>query len=101
MTRLLSRDDVGSVVTLQDCIAAVEQVFREYAEGRLPRSESLVFAVEHGTFHVKAARAGVFAAKINANFPANPATHGFPTIQGLIVVMDLDRGLPLGILDRP
>ena len=99
MTRLLSRDDVGAVLTLPDCIVAVEGVFRDYAVGALPKSESLGLRAEHGTFHVKAARADVFAAKINANFPANPGTHGLPTIQGVIVVMDLDRGTPLGILD--
>ena len=99
MTRLLSRDDIGAVLTLADCIAAVEQVFRDYATGSLPKSESLGIHAERGTFHVKAARADVFAAKVNANFPSNPATHDLPTVQGLIVVMDLDRGTPLGILD--
>ena len=99
MTRLLSRDDVRAVLTLPDCIAVVEQVFGDYAMGSLPKSESLGIQAERGTFHVKAARADVFAAKINANFPANPATHDLPTIQGVIVVMDLDRGTPLGILD--
>jgi alanine dehydrogenase len=99
MTRLLSRDDISAVLTLDDCIAAVEQVFHDYAMGLLPKSESLGMRVDRGTFHVKAARAEVFAAKVNANFPSNPATHGLPTVQGVIVVMDADRGTPLGILD--
>lgn len=99
MIRLLSRDEVAAVLTLPDCIAAVEQVFADYATGRLPKSASLGVAAGAGTFHVKAARANIFAAKINANFPANPASHGLPTIQGVIVVMDVDRGTPLGILD--
>jgi alanine dehydrogenase len=99
MTRLLSRDDVAAVLTPPDCVAAVERVFRDYATGSVPKSESLGVRADRGSFHVKAARAGVFAAKINANFPANPAAHDLPTIQGVIVVMDLDRGMPLGILD--
>lgn len=99
MIRLLTRKDVASVLTLQDCIAAVEQVFRDWDAGRLPKSESLGVRADGGTFHVKAARAGAFAAKINANFPGNPARNGLPTIQGLIVVMDLECGAPVAILD--
>lgn len=99
MARLLSNDDVASVVTLEDCIAAVEGAFLDHATGRLAKSASLGVTAERGTFHVKAARADVFAAKINANFPANPASHGLPTIQGVIIVMDLQKGTPVGILD--
>lgn len=99
MTRVLTRTDLQEVLTLQDCIGAVEQAFRDYDTGRLPKSESLGVRAREGTFHVKAAQADVFAAKINANFPANPKRHGLPTIQGLIIVMDLERGTPLAILD--
>jgi hypothetical protein len=53
MTRLLSRDDVGAVLTLPDCIAAVEQVFGDYAMGSVPKSESLGIQAERGTFHVR------------------------------------------------
>ena len=99
MTRLLSKDDVAEVLSLEDCVTAVERAFDDYASGRLPKSESLGVVADQGTFHVKAARADVFAAKINANFPANPTTHGLPTIQGVIVVMDLARGSLRGVLD--
>ena len=99
MTRLLTKADVASVLSVQDCIVAVEQAFHDYDMGRLPKSESLGLRADRGTFHVKAARADVFAAKINANFPGNPTQHALPTIQGLIVVMDLDCGTPLAVLD--
>ena len=99
MTRLLTRSEVASVLTLQDCIGAVERAFREFDAGRLPKSESLGMRAERGSFHVKAARSTLFAAKINANFPDNPSQHQRPTIQGLIVLMDLDRGDPLAVLD--
>src|SRR5262249_15259913 len=58
---------------------------------------------EDGVFHVKAAgrrgRPGLFAAKVNANFPSNPARHGRPTIQGLIVLSETATGYPLAVLD--
>jgi ornithine cyclodeaminase/alanine dehydrogenase-like protein (mu-crystallin family) len=99
MTRVLTAADVAAVLTLDDCIAAVEAIFRGYGEGRVPPPQSLGVHAERGTFHVKAGIADVFAAKINANFSGNPQQHGLPTIQGTIVVMDVERGTLLGILD--
>jgi alanine dehydrogenase len=99
MTRILTQSDIAALLTIDDCIAAVETVFRDYGEGRIAPPQSLGVPTPSGTFHVKAAAADVFAAKINANFPKNPRRHGLPTIQGVIVVMDIERGTPLGILD--
>lgn len=94
MTRILTRDDVASVLELSDCIDAVERAFRDSAPAK-----SLGLHAAHGTFHVKAAIGDVFAAKINANFPSNPREQHLPTIQGVIVLMDVERGTPLAILD--
>ncbi|HET8774650.1 MAG TPA: ornithine cyclodeaminase family protein [Thermoanaerobaculia bacterium] len=99
MTRLLTRDDVAALLTPADCLQAVEEAFRSYGEGRAAPPKSLGFHAPRGTFHIKAAMADVLATKINANFPANPSSHRLPTIQGLIVVMDLERGTTLAILD--
>jgi alanine dehydrogenase len=99
MTRLLTRADVAAVLTPADCLQAVEDAFRSYGEGRAGAPKSVGFHASHGTFHVKAAMADVMATKINANFPDNPSRHQLPTIQGVIVVMDLERGTTLAILD--
>lgn len=99
MTRLLTRDDVAAVLTPADCLQAVEEAFRSYGEGRAAAPKSVGFHAPRGTFHIKAAMADVMATKINANFPDNPASHRLPTIQGVIVVMDLERGTMLAILD--
>jgi ornithine cyclodeaminase/alanine dehydrogenase-like protein (mu-crystallin family) len=99
MTRILTAADVAALLTIDDCIAAVETAFRDFGEGRIAPPQTLGVHGERGTFHVKATAADVFAAKINANFPDNPRQHGLPTIQGLIVVMDVESGTPLGILD--
>lgn len=99
MTLILTARDLASVLTPRDCLASVEQAFRGYGEGRAAAPKSLGLHAAAGTFHVKAAIADIFAAKINANFPENPRRHGLPTIQGVIVVMDPDRGTPLAILD--
>jgi alanine dehydrogenase len=99
VTRILTAADVAALLTIDDCIAAVETAFRDFGEGRIAPPQTLGVHGERGTFHIKAAAADVFAAKINANFPDNPRQHGLPTIQGLIVVMDVNSGTPLGMLD--
>jgi alanine dehydrogenase len=99
LTRILTRSDVDSVLTLHDCIEAVEAIFRLYGEQRVAAPQSLGLGAERGVFHIKAALADHFAAKVNANFPRNPQQQGLPTIQGVIVLMDADRGTPLAILD--
>ena len=99
MTRLLTRNDVASVLTPADCLQAVEEAFRTYGEGRTAAPKSVGFHAPHGTFHIKAAMADVLATKINANFPENPSRHRLPTIQGVIVVMDCERGTTVAILD--
>lgn len=59
--------------------------------------------VPGGGFHVKAGvlplERTYFAAKVNANFPANPSSWGLPTIQGVVALFDAERGTPLAIMD--
>jgi alanine dehydrogenase len=98
-TRILTRRDVAAVLSLDDCIAAVEEAFRAFGEGRIGAPQSLGIHASGGGFHIKAALADVFVMKLNANFPANPQRFGLPTIQGVIIVADAERGTPLAILD--
>ncbi|HEU5218176.1 MAG TPA: ornithine cyclodeaminase family protein [Gemmatimonadales bacterium] len=100
----LSRKDVQAELGLAACIEAVEAAFVQHARGRLPVAPGVLGAhLNGGGFHVKTAGAGsdpcYFAAKINGNFPRNPARHGLPTIQGLIALFDGERGIPLAVMD--
>lgn len=99
MTRILTRSDLQTFLTPDDCLSSVEEVFRGYGEGRIAPPKSLGLHATRGTFHIKAAMSDLFATKINANFPDNPRQHRLPTIQGVIVLFDLERGVPLAILD--
>jgi alanine dehydrogenase len=103
-TLLLSRRDVADLLTLAECVAAVEEAFREHARGRALPPAILGVPAEEGGFHVKAAglRMGgrvYFAAKTNANFPGNPGRSGLPTIQGIVLLFDGENGTPLAVLD--
>jgi len=102
-TLLLSRADVSALLTMDECIAAVEQAFALAAQGKMLAPGVLGIPATDGGFHIKAAGLELgrlyFAAKVNANFPHNMAVRGLPTIQGVIVLCDGNSGTPLAILD--
>jgi alanine dehydrogenase len=103
MTLLLTRGDVAALLSLDECIAAVEQAFVRQAEGKAVGPGVLGLPVEGGGFHVKAAGLALerfyVATKLNANFPDNPARRGLPTIQGVVVLSDGETGRPLALMD--
>jgi len=103
MTLLLSRSDVQRLLSLAECTAAVEAAFRLQGEGRVQPAGILGMHAADGGFHVKAAflpgARAYFAAKVNANFPANPRRFGLPTIQGVVLLADAADGQPLALID--
>ena len=100
---LLTPQEVRGLLTIDECIGAVEHAFRLYGEGRAIAPAVLSMHVPHGGFHVKAGLLDLdrryFAAKVNGNFPENNARFGLPTIQGVIVLCDAERGSPLAMMD--
>lgn len=99
----LTPRDVHDLLTMDECIAAVEGAFRMHGEGKVAPPEVLSMHTSHGDFHIKAGvldlGTSYFAAKVNGNFPDNGTTFGLPTIQGVIVLCDAERGCPLAIMD--
>lgn len=99
---LLSSSDVDRLLDLPACITAVEAAFRSRGSGVDQPGGVLGVHVEHGGYHAKAASLGCgsryFAAKLNANFPANPRA-GLPTIQGLVLLSDTATGTPLAVME--
>ena len=102
-TLLLRRSDIEGLLSLHECIDAVENVFRLQGEGKVPPPGILGVKAPRGGLHVKAGLLpgdrNYLVAKLNANFPGNDAHFGLPTIQGVIVVFDANNGVPLAILD--
>ena len=99
----LSASDVRTLLTLDECSAAVELAFRLHGEGMTIPPSVLAVHVPGGGFHIKAGALSLsrnyFAAKVNANFPENPFRFGLPTIQGMIILCDADNGSPLALLE--
>ena len=101
--RVLSGRQVLELLSLRECIAAVEAALRLHAEGRTLGPGVLGVPAGRGGFHIKAAGLlgprSYFAAKTNANFPDNPRRFGLPTIRGTVVLADAETGEPLALLD--
>lgn len=102
-TLLLTRRDIAALLTIEDCMAAVENAFKLYGEGKSEPPGIVGVHARDGGFHIKAGllelSRSYFAAKVNANFPENAKRFGLPTIQGVVVLCDGENGLPLAVMD--
>jgi alanine dehydrogenase len=99
----LASPEVRMLLTLDECIQAVEQAFHLYGQGNAVPPAVLSMHVSGGGFHVKAGLLDLgrsyFAAKVNGNFPENGSRFGVPAIQGVIVLCDAEHGTPLAVMD--
>jgi alanine dehydrogenase len=102
-TLLLQRSDIAGLLSIGECMDAVEKAFCLHAEGKAIPPGVLGLRAEDGGFHIKAGILGLnrsyFVAKVNANFPCNLKKYGLPTIQGVIVVCDATNGRLLAVMD--
>jgi alanine dehydrogenase len=101
---LLTRGEVISLLGLAECIDAVEEAFRLHADRLSLPPGVLETLTADGGFHIKSAglklaNGSYYAAKVNGNFPPNPERFGLPTIQGVVILFDAERGRPLAIMD--
>lgn len=69
---LLTSREIQSLLTLEECIGAVERAFRAYGEGRAVPPAVLSMHTEDGGFHIKTGvlelHRSYFAAKVNGTF---------------------------------
>lgn len=102
-TLILNRGEIAHLLSMEECITAVEHAFKLYGEGKTMAPKMLGIPLTAGGFHIKAAVMELsktyFVAKINANFPGNPAQFNLPTIQGIIAVSDGSNGRLLALMD--
>ena len=102
-TLLLTGREVAALLTIEDCMAAVEHAFKLYGEGKTEPPGLLGVHSRDGGFHIKAGllelNRSYFAAKVNANFPENAKRLGLPMIQGVVVLCNGENGYPLALMD--
>lgn len=105
MTLLLSRDDVASVLTMPDCIAAVEEAFAALARGEANMPQRAVIKVpeHHGLFLGMPAYLGgdqeALGLKLVTIYPDNPSKHNLATTLGTLMLCDPQTGAVTAIMD--
>lgn len=102
-TIILTRSQVAALLGHDECIAAVEKMFRLHGQGKTAEPGILGVHATAGGFHIKAGvmdlSKSYFVAKMNANFPGNPKQLALPTIQGVVIVCDASNGRLLALTD--
>jgi len=101
-TLLLNRHETAMLLTIDECMVAVESAFGQYASGNMLPPKMTGFHTEQGGFHIKTGIGGTgktyFVSKLNSNF-SNNSTYGLPSIQGVIAVCDITNGRLLALID--
>ncbi len=97
----LSEADVRGLLTMDDALAAVEQAFRLHAQGQaqMPSKIYLDFEPFGGDLRAMPAYlkgANAAGVKIVNSNAANPA-RGLPAVAGVMIYVDPETGLPLGV----
>ncbi len=104
MTRLLSRNDVMQVLTMEDTIDILEQAFADLATDRavLPQRTAIT-APEHGGLSLFMPAflkgMGALGTKVVTVYKNNPAKYDLPTVLGTILILDVKTGAPLAVMD--
>jgi alanine dehydrogenase len=103
MTKLLTKSDISRVLSMSECIEAVEAAFVAHGKGETIPPGVLATHVDGGGFHVKTAgmrtSRAYYVAKVNANFPDNPRLRQLPTVQGALLLYDATDGQLLAVMD--
>lgn len=104
MTLLLSKSDIKKLITLEEAIPAIEQVFLAYSSNEIQLCPIVHADVAMGEFHIKAGgyKKGLlpyFTTKINGGFFSNATSQNLPNILGLIVLNSTRNGFPLAVLE--
>lgn len=100
---LLSRSEIKQLLTLPDCIKAMEDAFRRHAEGLALKPALMHIDSNAGEFHIKGGGLQMeqvyFGLKANGGFFSNRIKYGLPNIIGLILLFDGENGRPLAVMD--
>lgn len=102
-TLFIKRSEVRSLLTLPDCIDAMQRAFTLQALGKTLPPALMHIDADGGEFHIKGGGLRMertyFALKANGGFFNNRAQFDLPNILGLILLCDGSNGRPLAVMD--
>ncbi|MCE5202288.1 MAG: ornithine cyclodeaminase family protein [Synergistaceae bacterium] len=102
--RIIDAVQFRRLVTMDDVIPGVEEVYRLFSSGRAGLFPVITHEFDPGRtdMDIKSGYiegAGIYGLKILGWNRDNPKLLGVPALAGLIIVMDIERQQPLGILE--
>jgi ornithine cyclodeaminase/alanine dehydrogenase-like protein (mu-crystallin family) len=94
MVRVIEREQIARVLSLEEALVCVERSFRFYSGGSVtaPPVAHLGFTDPPGDCHIKAAHIHgepIFAVKVSNGFYENPS-RGLPSSNGLVLVLSAE-----------
>ena len=104
MALILNREEVASLLTMKDAIEAVEESFRDLAQGNadMPLRPTIRVSQPPGVVNVMPAylgRMGALGVKLVSSYPENPGKFNLPTVQATILYSDHRTGELLAVMD--
>ncbi|MDQ3250592.1 MAG: ornithine cyclodeaminase [Chloroflexota bacterium] len=102
---ILSRHDVESLLTMPAAIAAVEEGFRQLAQGHVVMPQRAATPIApHAGLHLSmpafvGGEPGTLTIKIVTVYSENERRFGLPTIQGMLLLYDARNGRLLAMMD--
>ncbi|MEM3463127.1 MAG: ornithine cyclodeaminase family protein [Candidatus Bathyarchaeia archaeon] len=99
---LLSREDVQSTLTMRDAIEATRIAIVDHHRKRTQMVKRRYLFLDKGRIGCMAAyieSIGSAGVKVVNTFHENPAKYNLPAISALIILCDIDTGLPRVIMD--
>jgi ornithine cyclodeaminase/alanine dehydrogenase len=104
MTKLLSKNDVKKVLSIEDTIEILEEAFSELsnANTEMPVRTQITVSENNGLAlfmpaYLKSMRA--LGIKVVTTYKENPSKYNLPNIIGTITLLDEKTGVPLAIMD--
>lgn len=96
---VLTRSDTLGLVSLEDCIAAVERAFGEAGRGETLSAHRLFVPSADGAFHITAGgTSSTLGIKVNGRFPPAAGETG-ERVNGSLLLADAGTGVPVALLD--
>ncbi|MBC7222897.1 MAG: ornithine cyclodeaminase family protein [Anaerolineae bacterium] len=105
MALLLTREDIQTLLTMDEAIQAVEEGFRQHALGKvtMPLRTAITIPEHHGLDLIMPAyvggEGGGLGLKVVSVYPDNPRQHNLPTILATVLLQDPRTGDLLAIMD--
>ncbi|UCD74558.1 MAG: hypothetical protein JSV91_12310 [Phycisphaerales bacterium] len=104
MAILLTKSDVMKVLDMKSTMDIVERAFAELHGGSalMPQRTPIPVPDHHGLALFMPAlikEMGALGAKVVTVYPDNPPKYGLPTVLGVIILLDVQTGEPIAMMD--